>query len=106
MEHPRRPSLLWRLFVVVGVGTLSALTFSDAAWEKWEATVGERPSRDQVRRLLVGTAGIHAAEASVTYVRARRAGVDGAGAWALSNFLWGFPVMARYRRSHGGAVEG
>ena len=59
MSTSHRPSLLWRLFVVVGVGTMSALTFSDAAWEKWRATVGEKPSRDQVRQLLVGTAGIH-----------------------------------------------
>lgn len=106
MEHPHRPSLLWRLFVVVGVGTLSALTFSDAAWEKWRATVGERPSREQVRSLLVGTAGIHAVEAAVTYGRARRAGVERAGTWAVANLLWGFPVMNRFRRFHGGAVEG
>ena len=108
MEHPHRPSILWRLFVVVGVGTMSALTFSDAAWEKWHSAVGERPTRDQVRSLLFGTLGIHAAEAAVTFGRARRAGVDGAGTWALSNFLWGFPVMNRFRRYAGstGAVEG
>ncbi|MFM7062029.1 MAG: hypothetical protein ACKO04_00845, partial [Actinomycetes bacterium] len=87
MRTTPRPSLLWRLFVTVGVVTMSALTFSDPAWEKWRATVGERPSRDQVRQLLVGTAGIHLAEAAVTYGRAKRAGMDGAGGWALSNFL-------------------
>ena len=108
MSTSHRPSLLWRIFVVLGVGTMSALTFSDSAWEKWKATVGEKPSREQIRQLLVGTAGIHVAEAAVTYGRAKKAGMDGAGGWALSNFLWGFPVMGRFNKARAefGAVEG
>ena len=107
MRPAHRPSVLWRLFVVVGVATLSALTFSDSAWEKWRATVGERPTREQVRQLLFGTAGIHAAEAVITYGRAKRAGLDNAGTWATANFLWGFPVMRRFARSQSGlgAIE-
>ena len=107
MTHSPRPSLLWRLAVTAGVGTLAALTFSDPAWEAWKKRFGERLSREQAKSLLVGTAVIHAGEAVVTYGRARGAGIDRPGSWAVSNFLWGFPVARKLSkvRAELGAVE-
>jgi len=107
MTHSPRPSLLWRLAVTAGVGTLAALTFSDPAWEAWKKRFGERLSREQAKSLLVGTAVIHAGEAVVTYGRARGAGIDRPGSWAVSNFLWGFPVARKLSkvRAELGAAE-
>ncbi len=33
MDVSPRPNLLWRLFVLIGLGTAGAVTVSDEAWE-------------------------------------------------------------------------
>ena len=99
MSSARTPSLAWRLFVVAGVGTSVALTVSDPAWEKWKSVAGEKLPRKVFRSLLVGTAAIHSAEAATSYVSARRSNLDQPGRWAVSTFLWGFPVMRRMRKA-------
>lgn len=102
MDVRPTPNLLWRLFVLVGLGTLTVLSTNDQAWERFRAAVGDVVPRDAIRRVVVGTLGIHAAEAVVTAVRARRSGLAHPLRWGLSAFLWGFPVMGRLRRARRG----
>ncbi|MEI2697523.1 MAG: hypothetical protein V9E94_03975 [Microthrixaceae bacterium] len=40
-KHPHRPNILWRLFVVAGVGTAGAVTVSDEAWEQLKNVAGD-----------------------------------------------------------------
>jgi len=94
-----RPNLLWRLGVVVGVGTMTAVTVNDDAWEAFDDATGGSVERDRVRALLTGTALLHVAEAAVAWRGARRAGLERPGRWARSTLLWGFPVLRRLRRA-------
>lgn len=85
--------------MVIGLGTLVLLSVSDDAWDRFRGAVGDVVPRSAIRRLVVATVGVHAVEAIVTFGRARRAGLEHPGRWALATFLWGFPVMARLRRA-------
>ena len=100
MDVSARPNLLWRLFVIAGVGSSVAVTVSDDAWEKWKGTFGETIPRETFKSFVTGTAGLHAAEATFAYASARRAGLDRpARRWALSTLLWGFPTLRRLRKA-------
>lgn len=99
MATRTRPNLLWRLFVVAGVGTMAAVTVDDRAWEAFRDATGDTIPRAQVRQLLVGTAVVHAGESVLAFGRARRAGLAHPGRWALSTLVWGFPVLGRLRRA-------
>jgi hypothetical protein len=94
-----RPNLLWRLFVLGGVATMGAVTVDDRAWERFRDLTGDTVPRDRVRQLLVGTAVVHAGESVLALGVARRAGVGSPWRWALSTFVWGFPVLGRLRRA-------
>lgn len=98
-KHPHRPNLLWRLFVLAGLGTAGAVTVSDEAWEQFKNVAGDAVPREAFRSLLVGTAALHAAESTLVYGSARRAGMERPGRWARATLLWGFPVMLRLRRA-------
>ena len=98
-----RPSLLWRLPVLAGIGTMTALSTSDAAWEAWEAKVGGGLSRQAVRTLLGTTVALHVVEAAAAAGMARGAGLDRPGRWARTTLLYGFPVLGRLRRARGAA---
>jgi hypothetical protein len=93
-----RPSLAWRLFVIVGVGALKALSFSDTAWAWWEENVTDEIPRSTVRRILAGTAVLHAVEAGVAYRWAGRAGVEHRRAWTRTTLVYGFPELRHLRR--------
>jgi len=99
MSTSRRPGLLWRTFVLTGVGTATAVTVSDAAWERWQGVFGDAIPRDAFRGILAGTAGLHAVEASAALVSAKRGGLEKPGRWALSTLIWGFPVLRRLRKA-------
>lgn len=94
-----RPSLLWRGFVIGGVGTMAALSVSDAAWEQWEATVGDRIPRSVIRGFVGGTVAVHVAEALAVRRVARRGGVAHPGAYARTALVYGFPVYFAARRA-------
>jgi hypothetical protein len=98
-----RPNILWRLFVIIGVGSMTALTLSDDAWAAWEENVGDVVPRATIRNLLVGTLGLHALEGVLVTRSAARSGQDHPGRWGLSAFFWGFPVIFRLRRANGSA---
>lgn len=94
-----RPNLLWRGFVLGGVGTLKVLSLSDAAWEWWEDHVTDAVPRSVFRGALAGTAVLHVAEAAAARRWARRAGVDHVGAWMRTTALYGFPELILLRRA-------
>jgi hypothetical protein len=106
MDIRPRPNILWRLFVVLGVGTMTALSVSDDAWQMWEDNVGDVVPRSAIRGVLAATLGLHALEAVVSVRRARAAGLDRPGRWGVSTFLWGFPVMVRLARARRAALTG
>jgi hypothetical protein len=93
-----RPSLVWRGFAIVGIGTLKVLSLSDAAWDAWEENVTDALPRSTVRKLLAGTLVLHVAEAVVAHRWARRGGLDHAGAWSRTTLLYGFPELRLIRR--------
>lgn len=94
-----RPSLLWRAFVVLGLGTMAAVTVDDRAWERFRNATGDAVSRDQVRQLLLGTLAVHAGESLLAFRRARRSGVGHPLRWSLATMVWGFPVLRRLRKA-------
>ena len=94
-----RPSLLWRAFVLLGFGTLKALSLSDVAWAWWEDNVTRSLSRRTVRSIWVGAVAVHGAEAVVANRRARQTGLDHVGSWTFTTLLYGFPVLKRIRTS-------
>lgn len=89
------PPLAWRAFALGGIGTMTALTVSDAAWAAWRARLGPRPPRKVIAGVLAGTAAVHVIEAAVVGRRARAAGLDHPGRWARTALLYGFPVFGR-----------
>lgn len=97
MSVRRQPSLLWRLFVIVGVGSLAAASLSDDVWEKVEDTVGDTLPRSTIRSILLGTLGIHVVESLLVFRSTKRRGDAGPARWAFWTFVWGFPVMGRLR---------
>ncbi len=99
MRTSPRPNLLWRLFVLLGLGTAGAVTLSDEAWEQWSNVAGDAVPRDVFRSLFFGSVALHAAESGAAYASARRAGLERPGRWARSTLLWGFPVLLRLRRA-------
>jgi hypothetical protein len=94
-----RPNLLWRGFAVGGVGTMALLSVSDAAWEQWEAVVGDRIPRPLIRAFVGGTIAVHVGEALAVRRLARKAGVPHAGAYARTALVYGFPVYFAARRA-------
>ena len=88
MDVSPRPNLLWRLFVLGGLGTAGAVTFSDEAWEQWQNVAGDAVPREAMRSVFLGSVGLHATESVFAYGSARRA-----------TLLWGFPVLRRLRKA-------
>lgn len=98
MESNHRPSLLWRLFVLIGLGTAGAVTFNDEAADMWEDATGGAVPRDVVKGVFFGALGLHAGESLIAYISARRAGLDRpCRRWAIGTLIWGFPVLRRLR---------
>jgi hypothetical protein len=94
-----RPSapILWRLFVIGGMGTLAAVSIDDDAWETFDDMTGGATTRTACRVTLVGALSLHLAESISAWRAARRAGVGNPLRWAFGTFLWGFPVLLRLR---------
>jgi hypothetical protein len=105
MQISPRPSLLWRLFVLVGLGTAGAVTLSDEAWEQFQNVAGDAVPRETFRSVFWGSVGLHAAEGLFAYGSARRAGLERPGRWGRSTVLWGFPVLLRLRRAKRASVH-
>lgn len=99
MDITPRPNLLWRLFVLIGLGTAGAVTVSDEAWEQYKNVAGEAVHRETMKSVFVGSVALHVAEGAFAYVSARSGGVDKPGKWARSTVLWGFPVLLRLRKA-------
>lgn len=99
MSVRRQPSLLWRLFVVVGLGSLLALSISDDLWEQFEAAVGDSVPRSRIQSIVAATFGLHVLEAMLVWRSARRHGDGGPLRWAFATMVWGFPVARRLRKS-------
>ena len=105
MQISPRPSLLWRLFVLVGLGTAGAVTLSDEAWEQFQNVAGDAVPRETFRTVFWGSVAVHAAEGVFAYGSARRAGLERPGRWGRSGLLWGFPVLLRLRKAKRSALE-
>lgn len=99
MDVSPRPNLLWRLFVLLGLGTAGAVTVSDEAWEQYKNVAGDAVPREVMKNVFVGSVGLHAVEGLYAYASARRGGVAKPGRWARSTLLWGFPVLLRLRKA-------
>ncbi|MDZ7733264.1 MAG: hypothetical protein U5R31_09215 [Acidimicrobiia bacterium] len=74
----RRPNILWRAFVLGGLGTLGVLSVSDDAWEAWEENVTDAVPRDAMRAVFFGSVGLHLFEALLARRWTKKAGVPGA----------------------------
>ncbi|MFV0317860.1 MAG: TMEM254 family protein [Microthrixaceae bacterium] len=95
-----RPSLLWRLFVLGGVGSMVAISVDDNAWEAVDEMSGGVVDRDVVRAATVGVVGLHMVDSLIAWRSARKAGLERpCRRWAISALLWGFPVLRRVRKA-------
>ena len=94
-----RPNILWRMFVLGGVGSMVAVSVDDNAWEALDEATGGAVDRDTVRAATVGLFGLHLVESLIVWRSARKAGLDRPGKWARAALLWGFPVMRRVRKA-------
>lgn len=94
-----RPNVLWRGFVIGGVGTLKVLSLSDTAWDWWEDNVTDVVPRSTYRAVLGATVAVHLAEAALVGRWTRRAGLDHRGAWIRTTALYGFPELRHVRRA-------
>ena len=98
-EITPKPNLLWRLFVLAGVGTSAVVSIDDDAWEAFDEATGQATSRDAIRALFAGTVVLHALEGAAAWRSARKAGLNRPFRWGLSTLMWGFPVLLRLRRA-------
>ena len=106
MDVRPTPNILWRLFVLIGVGLLSWLSVDDRAWSRVSEATGDAVPRRAVRGAVVVTAVLHLLEALVVGRRARRAGLDRPGRWARSALVYGFPVVRRLSQARRDAAGG
>jgi hypothetical protein len=102
MDVRPTPNLLWRAFVLIGMGTLTVLSTNDQAWDRFRDATGGSVPRQTIRQVVLGTLGIHAVEGLLASARARRSGLAHPARWGLSTFLWGFPVLRRLGRAQRG----
>ena len=93
------PNIIWRLFVLGGLGTLGAISVNDDAWETFDDLTGGLISREMARVTLAGALALHTTEAMSAWPAARKAGLRHPAWWSLSTLLWGFPVLLRLHRS-------
>ena len=100
-----RPSILWRAFVVVGVGTMKLLSLYDPAWEWWEKNVTTAIPRRTIRTVLTVTIAVHVMEARATRRVAREAHLDYVPARVLSTLVWGFPSYFATKRAASSQYE-
>ena len=101
----QRPSLLWRVFVLTGIGTMKVLSIYDPAWEWWEKNVTTAIPRRTIRAVLAGTIALHFLEARATRRVAREAHLDYVPARVFSTFVWGFPSYFATKRAAEGQRE-
>lgn len=95
----RRPSLLWRLFVLSGMSTMIAVSVDDNAWEAFDDATGGAVDRDTIRATTGAAVGLHVLEAIAACFMARRAGLAKPRKWVTATLLWGFPVLRRLRKA-------
>jgi len=93
-----RPSWLWFALIDGGILSLAVL----GASESTHASVNDAmptglPPQKTLRRMLVGVAVIHLAEARWAGRMARRRGLS-PGGWRLQTFVVGFPSLFTLRR--------
>ena len=98
-EISPKPSLLWRLLVLGGLGTGAVVSVDDDAWEAFDEATGHTMSRDAIRALTIGSFGLHVLEAMAAYRSARKAGLDRPGRWSVTTLFFGFPVLLRLHRA-------
>ncbi len=94
-----KPNILWRLFVLGGLGTATVVSIDDRAWEAFDEATGNTVSRDAVRTMVASTAGLHVLEAAAAHRSARRAGLERPWRWSFATLIYGFPVLFRLRRA-------
>ncbi len=102
-----RPNILWRLFVLGGMGTMIAVSVEDNAWEAFDDATGGAVDRDVVRKATGATIGLHVVEAIAAYFMAKRAHLPKPRKWATATLVWGFPVHRRIvkARRHVRSIE-
>jgi hypothetical protein len=94
-----RPNLLWRGFVIGGIGTMKLLSFHDPSWAWWEANVTDAIPRKTIRSVLGATLAVHLLEALNVRRITRKAGVENAGAYTRTTFVYGFPEYFKAKRA-------
>lgn len=94
-----RPNLLWRGFVLGGVGTMAALSFSDEAWAWWEERVSDKLPRSVIRAELAGTVAVHVVEALAVRRMGRRAGLAHRGAHTRTTLVYGLPAYRTAKKA-------
>lgn len=95
----RRPSLLWRMFVLTGMTTAIAVSIDDNAWEAFDDATGGSADRDTIRAITGAAVGLHVFEAILACFMAKRAGLPKPRKWFTSTLLWGSPVLRRLRKA-------
>lgn len=98
-EVTPRPNIIWRLFVLGGLGSMVAVSIDDNAWEAADELAGGAIDRDAVRAGTAAMLGLHVLEALFAWRSARRGGLERPGRWARATLLWGFPVLRRIRKA-------
>jgi len=108
MDARPTPGLPWRIFASLGISTLTVVSLSDPAWERFRGVTGDAVPRSAIRQMVATTFGLHALESAYALFRARSLGLEHPGRWAASALLWGFPVLRRLGRAGraGAATEG
>lgn len=97
-ETSPTPNLLWRLFVVGGIGTLAAISIDDSAWEAFDDLTGGVVSRSTARVTLAGAVALHTTEALSAWRSARSGEVPHPLKWTAATLLWGGPTLLRLRK--------
>ena len=98
-EISPKPNILWRLFVLGGVGTSAVVSIDDDAWEAFDEATGHTVNRNAIRAVFGGTVALHALEGAAAWRSARKAGLHRPMRWGLSALMWGFPALLRLRRA-------
>jgi hypothetical protein len=95
----RRPSIFWFLLLDGGIVLLALLAFNGGAYERAKERMADRlPARETLVGMLIGTAVIHAAEATAAGRIARKRGLA-PGGWRIQTFVVGFPSLIALRKT-------
>ncbi len=97
-DRVERPAAAWWISIVLGIGSLAVVGYSDTAYTWWEQHITGALRQGFFAIAFNATVAVHIAEAAYAFRLARQNNLlHSAAGWAAQTFLLGFPSLKLLR---------